>query len=64
MNKKVCTLIDSDSINDENNLTNIQNNINDEIYKNEKYNINYLLKDKKLKNKDIDKSNLINNVTI
>ena len=64
MNKKVCTLIDSDSINDENLIKNIQYNINDEIYKNENFNINCTFEDESLKSKNVIKSYLNNNITI
>ena len=66
INKKVSPLINSESI-DESKKSIIKNeemNINDEIYENENFNLNCPYKDDLLKNKNIIKYYLNNNITI
>ena len=65
LNRKACSLIDSESLNDNDlELTNIQYDVNDEIYKNEIFDLHLGKETDLLKNKNINKSNLNNKVKI
>ena len=64
MNRKPCSLIDSDSINDNKSLSNLTNEVNDEIYKNEIFNLDCGFKDDLIRNNSIVKSYLNNSITI
>ena len=68
LKKKVCTLIDSDSLEEKgqsnSNFKYDNFNVNDEIYKNENFNLNCDFKDDILKNKNIIKTNINNKIKI
>ena len=64
LNKKACTLVDSDSINEEKEISSDQYNINDEISKNEKFDLNCSFKNDLLKDKNNIISFLNNKLTI
>ena len=61
MNRKPCSLIDSDSINDNKSLSNHTYEVNDEIYKNENFNLDCEFKDDLLRKNSNLKSYLNNN---
>ena len=64
LNKKACTLVDSDSINEEKEISSDHYNINDEISKNEKFDLNCSFKNDLLKDKNNIISFLNNKLTI
>jgi hypothetical protein len=64
LNKKICTLVDSDSVNEEKQLSNIHCNINDEISKNENFDLNCSFKYDLLKDKNKIITFLNNKLTI
>ena len=65
MNKKPCSLIDSESLKEENELLDINFEVNDEIYKNEDFNLNLQSKSDLLKNDNhLIHSYLNNNIKI
>ena len=64
INKKPFSIIDSDSINEENKETDIKYEINDELYHNENFNLDLESKKDSLKNNKIIESYLNNNIKI
>ena len=64
INRKPCSIIDSDSIYEENELIGINYEVNDEIYKDENFNLYFETKNDLLKNNKIIESYLNNNIKI
>ena len=64
INRNPCTLIDSDSINDDGSLSNLTYEVNNEIYKNEIFNLDCDFKNDLLGKNCIIKSYLNNNISM